>query len=151
MDSFKSNPVFIDYAKCAVVLSLKMSFTAWTTVYHMVSSGGHGMRNPEDLIPGPCSPNPKKEMLEPYEPTEKQRRIMGHDLENNVPFFAVGLIYAILQAGPSTPLYIYTATKLLHHFVYWTGQRHEVRATVWTITNGSFLWMCKLVLDQLFV
>jgi glutathione S-transferase len=109
------------------------------------------MRNPEDLIAGPGCPDPKPEMLQPYEPAEKQRRIMGHDLENNLPFFAVGLLYVVLQAGPSSslPLYVYTASKLLHHSVYWTGQRHEVRATIWTITNGSFLWMCKLVFDQL--
>lgn len=75
---------------------------------------------------------------------------MGHDLENNLPFFAVGLIYVLLNAGTETPLYVYTGTKLLHHLVYWSGQRHEFRAAVWTVTNSAFLWMCKLVLDKLF-
>ena len=103
------------------------------------------MRNPEDLIQGPLNPKPDPEQLKPYEPAEKQRRIMGHDLENNVPFFALGLIYVALNAGDATPLYVYTGTKLLHHFVYWSGQRHEIRATVWTITNSAFLWMCWLV------
>lgn len=35
-----TNPTFVIYAKCVVVLSWKMSFIAWTTVYHMLSSGG---------------------------------------------------------------------------------------------------------------
>ena len=109
-----------------------------------------GMRNQEDLIPGPVAPYPKKEMLDPYEPTEKQRRIMGHDLENNLPFFAVGLLYVLLDAGPSMPLKLYTASKLVHHVVYWRGERHEVRAATWTFTNGCFLWMCKLVIDKVF-
>ena len=36
MENLKSNPVLVDYAKCVGVLSLKMSFTAWTTLYHNV-------------------------------------------------------------------------------------------------------------------
>src|SRR6056300_64452 len=87
---------------------------------------GSGVRNPEDLIAGPCNPKPNPDQLKPYEPAEKQRRIMGHDLENNVPFFAVGLLYVLLDAGDANLLYAYTGTKLLHHLVYWSGQRHEV-------------------------
>ena len=128
-----------------------MSATAWTTVFHMVSSGGKGVRNPEDLIEGPCNPKPDPTQLIPYEPAEKQRRIMGHDLENNAPFFAVGLIYSLIAGGDGDPLvmYAYTASKLLHHIVYWSGQRHEVRATVWTFTNGCFLYMCWLAWNKL--
>jgi len=41
MENLKSNPVLVDYAKCVEVLSLKTSFTAWTTLYLiMVSRGG---------------------------------------------------------------------------------------------------------------
>ena len=127
-----------------------MSFTAWTTVYHMLVSGGMGMRNPEDLLEGPCNPKPSPDQLKPYEPAEKQRRIMGHDLENNVPFFALGWIYVLVEAGGAGPLYAYTGSKLLHHLVYWSGQRHEVRATVWTFTNGAFLYMCYLTWNKLF-
>uniref|UniRef100_A0A6U3RFV1 Microsomal glutathione S-transferase 1 n=1 Tax=Ditylum brightwellii TaxID=49249 RepID=A0A6U3RFV1_9STRA len=143
------NPVFVSYALCVTVLSIKMSFIAWNTVYHMVNSGGKGIRNPEDLIAGPCNPEPHPDDLKPYPPTERQRRMMGHDLENNVPFFAVGLIYVLVQAGPEWPIQSYTATKLFHHLVYWTGQRHEMRATVWTVTNSVFLYMCYLVLKVL--
>ena len=157
MDPFQST-LFIAYAKCVVVLGLKMTLTAWTTVYHMIASGGNGIRNPEDLLQGPCNPHPHPDQLQPYEPAEKQRRIMGHDLENNVPFFAVGLIYALMNGGggggadggggdggdPATILYAYTASKIVHHAVYWAGLRHEVRAAVWTVTNGCFLYLSYL-------
>ena len=145
MEELLRSPLFHAYAKCVVVLSVKMSVTAWTTVYHMVTSGGKGVRNPEDLIPGPCNPKPDPSQLKPYEPAERQRRIMGNDVENNVQFFAVGLLYTLMEAGDATPLYIYTGLKLLHHAVYWSGQRHEVRATVWTLLNSYFLFMAWLV------
>ena len=107
------------------------------------------MRNQEDLLQGPANPKPHPHQLDPYEPTERQRRLMAHHLENHVPFFAVGLVYVVVGAGDATPLYVYTASKCLHHLVYWTKQRHEVRASIWTITNGSFLYMCKLVWSKL--
>ena len=56
----------------------------------------------------------------------------------------VGLIYALLQAGTTIPLYSYTVLKILHHIIYWTGQRHELRATIWTTLNAYFLWICYL-------
>uniref|UniRef100_A0A7S2H374 Microsomal glutathione S-transferase 1 n=1 Tax=Helicotheca tamesis TaxID=374047 RepID=A0A7S2H374_9STRA len=143
------NPVFVTYALCVTILSLKMSLIAWHTVYHMVVSGGKGVRNPEDLLEGPCNPKPHPDDLKPYPPAERQRRMMGHDLENNVPFFAVGLIYVLIQAGPQWPLYSYTGTKVFHHLVYLTEQRHELRATVWTVTNSAFLYMSYLVLRVL--
>ena len=149
MEDIINSPVFIAYAKCVVVLAVKMSFTAWTTVYFMFSSGWKGMRNPEDLLQGLFNLKPHPDQLKPYEPTEKQRRIMGHDLENNVPFFAVGLLYCLLNAGDEKPLYVYTGTKLLHHLVYWSGQRHEVRAAFWTVTNSAFLYMAWLVWTKL--
>lgn len=149
MEDLIYSPVFIAYAKCVVILAVKMSFTAWTTVAIMISSDGKGMRNQEDLLKGPANPNPNPDQLKPYEPAEKQRRIMGHDLENNVPFFAVGLIYCLLNAGNEVPLYAYTGMKCVHHLAYWSGQRHEVRATFWTITNYSFLYMAWLVWKKL--
>jgi hypothetical protein len=89
-------------------------------------------------------------MLGPYKPTEKQHWIMGHVLENNLPFFAIGLLHVLMDAGPSMPLKLYTASKLVHHVVYWSGQRHKVRADTWTFTNSCFIWMCKLVSDKVF-
>uniref|UniRef100_A0A7S1ZIV5 Microsomal glutathione S-transferase 1 n=1 Tax=Trieres chinensis TaxID=1514140 RepID=A0A7S1ZIV5_TRICV len=141
-----SNDVFRTYAACVTLLSLKMTVTAWHTVARMISSGGYGMRNPEDLIAGPATPQPKADMIRPYEPTERLRRMMGHDLENNVPFFAVGMVYVLLDAGGTTPLRLYAGSKFLHHGVYLTGQRHELRAAIWTFTSCTFLYMCARVM-----
>lgn len=148
MEGLASNPLFRSYAACVTALSLKMSFTAWTTVVLMLS-GLKGMRNPEDTRKTISNPNPSPDQIKPWEPTEKQRRIMGHDIENNLPFFAVGLTYVILDAGDANVLYVYTASKFLHHAAYWAAADHEVRATLWTVTNASFLWMSKLVIDKL--
>ena len=139
-----SNPIFIGYCKCVIILSLQMSFVAWTTVYLILSNNGKGIRNQEDLIQGPANPNPHPNQLLPFEPTEKQRRIMNHHIENNLPFMFVGLIYALLQAGTTIPLYAYTTLKILHHIIYWYGHRHELRATIWTTLNAYFLWICYL-------
>ena len=107
------------------------------------------MRNPEDLLEGPCNPKSNPQQLLPYEPTERQRRIMGNDIENNLPFFAIGLLYTLVGAGDDTPLLIYTGAKLVHHLVYWTKQRHEIRATAWTIANASLLYASWMVWKKL--
>jgi glutathione S-transferase len=73
---------------------------------------------------------------------------MGHDLENNVPYFAVGLIYALTEAGPVWPMQVYTAAKLIHHFVVTFGLIHDIRAVFWTITNSAFLFMAYTVLKR---
>ena len=143
------NPIFVAYGKCVIVLGIQMSFVAWTTVYLMLSNDGRGMRNVEDLMKGPCNPNPNPNQLKPFEPTDKQRRIMGHHIENNISFFTVGLLYALLRAGTTTPIYVYTVLKLIHHVVYWSGQRHEIRATFWTFYNGTFLYICYLTWNTL--
>ena len=153
----RSDPLFAAYAQCVLALCLKMTFVAWTTVYLMISNDGRGMKNQEDLLRGPCNPHPKPDVqMQPFEPTERQRRIMNHDLENNVPFFMVGWLYVIAyhhntdvgadgQWNHALPLYMYTVLKMIHHLVYWSAQRHEIRATIWTMTNGCFLYMCYKV------
>eukprot|EP00164_Ancoracysta_twista_P006193 GFYU01008583.1.p1 GENE.GFYU01008583.1~~GFYU01008583.1.p1 ORF type:complete len:171 (-),score=30.18 GFYU01008583.1:199-663(-) len=141
-----NNPVFKTYALCVVILALKQTVIAWHTVANMLRYG-RGNRAPEDVNKGMCNPDPKgKVQLEPFEPTDRLRRMMHHDIENNVTFFIVGLLYVLLQAGPVWPIQVYTGSKVIHHFVYLLGMSHEARATAWTITNMSFLYMCYLLI-----
>lgn len=128
-----------------LVIEENLTFRHMRPFYRIKTTAGMGMRNPEDLIEGPCNPKSDPDQLKPYEPTERQRRLMGNDVENNLPFFAVGMLYTLVGAGDGTPLLVYTGAKLLHHVVYWTGQRHEVRATVWTVANSALLWTSWLV------
>jgi len=51
-----------------------------------------GMHSQEDLLTGSVAPNPKKGMLNPCEPTEKQGWSMGHKLENYLPFLINGIL-----------------------------------------------------------
>ena len=53
---------------------------------------GMGMHNQEDFLTGPAAPNPKKGMLNPCEPTEKQGWSMGRKLENYLPFLINGIL-----------------------------------------------------------
>ena len=140
------NPLFKTYAICVTVLALKMTAIAWHTVLRMMSSG-RGNRAPEDVNKGFANPTPKgKVQLEPYEPTDRLRRMMHHDIENNVGFFAVGLLYVLCECGSDWPLWAYTGSKIVHHFVYLSGMSHETRANCWTVTTLAFMFMAYKVL-----
>ena len=91
---------------------------------------------------GPANPNPKEDQLKPFEPVERLRRMLAHDVENNVTFFIVGLLYVMLGVGCDNALKSYTYMKFAHHAAYVTGQRHEVRAILWTLTSLSFVAIC---------
>ena len=54
-------------------------------------------------------------------------------------------LYVLLSAGQAWPIWAYTGIKFAHHLIYYTGQRHEVRATAWTLYNSSYLYMCYKV------
>eukprot|EP00038_Savillea_parva_P009355 m.183001 g.183001 ORF g.183001 m.183001 type:complete len:153 (+) comp15681_c0_seq1:101-559(+) len=139
------NPTFRWYALCVGGLSLKMSLTAWHTVGVMLTSG-LGNRAPEDVNKGLFNMNPKGAVqLQPYEPAERLRRVMAHDVENNVGFFAVGLCYVALDAGSPLPMQVYLGTKLLHHIVYAAGMSHEIRGNIWTITSFASIYMAVQV------
>eukprot|EP00121_Abeoforma_whisleri_P002070 Awhi_evm1s1851 len=119
-----------------------MTFSAWHTVVNMIKHC-RNFRNPEDANVGFCNPSPEKgvDQLSWFDPVDRPRRILAHDIENNVPFFAVALLYVVTDAGNSVPLYCYTVSKFAHHIIQGLGFSHEIRAPVWTFTNLSFLYM----------
>jgi len=141
-----SNPVFKAYTISVSILALKMTVISWHTVIRMMQYG-LGNRAPEDVNQGWTNPKPKgKAQLDMFEPTDRLRRMMHHDIENNVGFFAVGFLYTMLQCGSAWPLWVYTASKTMHHFVYLFAMSHESRANVWTVTSLSFVYMAAMVL-----
>ena len=108
---------------------------------------GRGNRAPEDVNKGWTNPKPKgKIQLGAFEPTDRLRRMMAHDIENNVGFFAVGLLYVCLDCGAAWPLWTYAGSKMAHHLVYLSGMSHELRATCWTFTSAAFMYMAGKVL-----
>jgi uncharacterized MAPEG superfamily protein len=109
------------------------------TVFRMIKSDA-GLINPEDLKEGPINKNPRPEQLEKIDYVDRSRRMHLNDLENIPAFLAAGLIF--VAAGPSQVLawilmYGFVIVRLLHTLSYATAQRHEVRATFYSI--GSIL------------
>jgi prostaglandin-E synthase 1 len=88
-----NNPVFIVFAICSAVLSLKMiavgHFTGLTRIRRGV------FLNPED-----AKAFAKKEEFASVEHPDVERGIRAHrnDLESTLPFFGIGLVYVLM--GP---------------------------------------------------
>ncbi len=143
-----ANPVFAAYAIAASLMILKVAAMSWLTVVRMVGAKG-GYRAPEDLKKTPLNPAPHPQQLAPNESVERVRRIQMNDLEN-VPFFlAAGFLYVLTE--PSLLLaqwlfYGYAVSRLLHFLAYFTGQIHEIRATLWTVGSVIIIFMSVQVL-----
>jgi glutathione S-transferase len=142
------NPVFAGYAIAAALMVLKIMGQGWVTVVRMIRSDG-GLLNPEDLLPGPANRNPRPEQLAPNDGVERSRRIHRNDLENIPAFLACGLLY--VATGPSVLVAnslfaLFVVARLAHTAAYITGQRHEVRATFYSVGSIVVIVMAVLVL-----
>jgi glutathione S-transferase len=132
-----SNPVFVSYLIAASIMILKLMGQGWITVFRMIRSDA-GLLNPEDLLPGPANPNPRPEQLASNDYVERSRRIHRNDLENIPTFLACTLCRHWAIAHHSEyPVIAFIAARLAHTLAYTTGQRHEVRATLFSI--GSII------------
>ena len=134
-----SNPVFAAYVICASFLVVKMAAMSWLTVYRMIRVNG-GMRNPEDLNPGPANPKPRAGQLDPVDYVDRVRRIHQNDQENLLPFLAIGWLYVITSPDPTLAkflLYGYVISRLLHSAAYLAARPHEWRAALWSV--GAFI------------
>jgi glutathione S-transferase len=137
------DPLVATYAVAASLMILKVVAMSWLTVVRMMGVNG-GFRAPEDLKKTPLNPNPDPSQLAPNERVERVRRIQQNDLEN-VPFFLVAGFLYILTDPPlwlaQWLLYGYVVSRLAHFAAYFTGQIHEVRATLWTIGSAILIFM----------
>jgi len=142
------NPLFATYAIAAALMILKAVSMSWLTVVRMMQVKG-GFRSPEDLKKTPLNPAPNPSQLEPNEQVERIRRIQMNDLEN-LPFFLVAGFLYVLTGPPlilaQWLLYGYAASRFLHFAAYFTGQIHDVRATLWTVGSAILIFMTVQVL-----
>lgn len=139
------NPAFVTYMIASSLMILKLMGQGWMTVYRMIKSDA-GLLNPEDLKPGPANRNPRPEQLALNDYVDRSRRMQRNDLENIPAFLACGLIFVAVSPPPlwvNIFLYTFVATRLAHTLAYATGQRHEVRATFYTI--GSLIVIAMAV------
>ncbi len=129
------NPVFVSYMIAASIMILKLMGQGWMTVFRMLKSDA-GMLNPEDLLPGPANRNPRPEQLLANDYVERSRRMQRNDLENIPAFLAAGLIFVAAQPSlllANCLMIAFVIARLAHVVAYATGQRHEVRATFFSI------------------
>lgn len=137
------NPLFATYAIAATLMILKAVGMSWLTVARMMQEKA-GFRSPEDLRKTPLNPSPDPRQLEPNERVERIRRIQMNDLEN-LPFFLVaGFLYVLTEPSlllARLLLYGYVASRLLHFAAYFTGQTHDMRATLWTVGSLILIFM----------
>jgi glutathione S-transferase len=142
------NPVFVTYMIAGAIMILKLMGQGWMTVFRMLKVDA-GFVTPEDLQAGPINRNPRPEQLELNDYVDRSRRMQRNDLENIPAFLACGLLF--VAAGPSYLLanilmYSFVGARLLHTLAYATKQRHEVRATLYTIGSMVVIIMALYVL-----
>lgn len=133
------NPAFVTYMIASAIMILKLMGQGWMTVFRMIKSDA-GLLNPEDLLAGPANRNPRPEQLARSDYVDRSRRMQRNDLENIPAFLACGLIFVAVKPPliwVEIFMYTFVAARLIHTLVYATGQRHEVRATFYTI--GSLI------------
>lgn len=147
-----TNPVFAVYAIAASLMVLKIMAQGWITVLRMMANNS-GLASPEDLKAGPLNRTPRQQQLDINDDVDRSRRIHRNDLENIPAFLAVGLLFVAIEpplAAAQGLMYGFVATRLLHTLAYSTAQRHEVRATFYTIGSLIVIAMAVWVLAAAF-
>jgi glutathione S-transferase len=149
MSAFElQNPTFAVYTVAASIMILKLMGQGWMTVFRMIQSDG-GLMNPEDLKPGPANRNPDPRQLEANESVERSRRMHRNDLESIPAFLVAGLLFVAVDP-PFVLAAILMATfvvaRLAHTVAYATAQRHEIRATFFSIGSIAVIVMAVYVL-----
>lgn len=142
------NPVFVTYMIAAAIMILKLMGQGWMTVFRMIKADA-GLLNPEDLLAGPANRNPRPEQLELNDYVDRSRRMQRNDLESIPAFLACGVIF--VAATPpallaSILMYGFVVARLAHTLAYATGQRHEMRATLFAVGSLAVVIMAVYAL-----
>ncbi|NXD10558.1 MGST1 transferase, partial [Nothocercus nigrocapillus] len=115
------NEIFRAYATYATIVLLKMMLMS-------------AFVNPEDVPFGKTEAGKKYLRTDPD--VERVRRNHLNDLENIVPFFAIGLLYALSGPELSTALLhfrIFTGARILHTIAYLTPLPQPSRGLTWAV------------------
>ncbi len=116
MNQALSEPAVLVFVICAGLLVIKMQLmTVATTILRNVRGV---YLSPEDYRLFGQEPKPPDELI------ERVRRAHQNDLENILPFLAIGFLYAL--SGPSYSAawwlcVVFTAARMLHTLTYIAG------------------------------
>jgi uncharacterized MAPEG superfamily protein len=114
MNALLADPVIRLYAICTAILVIKVLLTANAT--GILRTGRKVYATPEDYRLFGQEPAMARD-----EDIERVRRAHQNDLENVLPFFAVGLVYALTgpsYAAAAALFIIFTAARVAHTVVY---------------------------------
>ncbi|OFV87060.1 MAG: hypothetical protein A3J75_02730 [Acidobacteria bacterium RBG_16_68_9] len=145
MEWFADNPVMRLFGIAYLILVLKMvalgSYTSFLRIRHKVYA------TPEDYRFLRLSP-----AAQTREDIERARRAHRNDLENILPFFGVGLLYAF--TGPSATAaavyYLGFAAARVAHSILYVGERQPHRTIAYGIGLTLMLAMTFSTLVSLF-
>ena len=145
------NPVFAAYLVAAAIMILKLMGQGWMTVFRMVKSDA-GLLNPEDLQAGPANRNPSAKQLEQNEYVDRSRRMHRNDLENIPAFLVAGLLFVAVDPPLALArglMATFVVARLAHTIAYATAQRHEIRATFFSVGSIVVIVMTLYALGAL--
>lgn len=132
------------FALSYLVLVLKMMAVGWATSFYRVRY--RVFAAPEDYALQGSAPTSGSESQR--EQIERTRRAHQNDLENILPFFAVGLFYALTQPQPSVAAALYATflmARVLHSVFYLAGLQ-PWRSLAFLLGQTTMLVMLVLTL-----
>jgi glutathione S-transferase len=136
METLLSNPALRLFGVTYLILVLKMVAVGYATSFYRIRD--KHFATPEDYRLQGLTPKTGVN-----EDVERARRAHQNDLENIVPYFGAGLLYAL--SNPSlgmARLYFigFTVARILHS-VFYLLQLQPWRTIVWSIGHALLLFM----------
>ncbi|KFP42950.1 Microsomal glutathione S-transferase 1, partial [Chlamydotis macqueenii] len=140
------NEVFRAYATYATIVLLKMMLMSLITAYFRMTR--KAFANPEDTASFGKGESAKKYLrIDPD--VERVRRGHLNDLENVVPFFGIGLLYALSGPDLYTALLhfrIFAGARITHTFAYLIPLPQPGRGLSWAVGYAVTISMAYKVL-----
>lgn len=119
MQSLFDNPALKIYALSSAVVALHLFILAFMTAGRR--AGLKAFVNPED-----ATLNKGTQVEVDHADVQRVKRAHQNALENAVPFFAVGLLYALTNPSPGMAqglFYTYVGSRVLHSVSYLAGKQ----------------------------
>jgi len=136
MDALLTNPTLRLFGVTYLLLVLKMIAVGYATSFYRIRD--KHFATPEDYHLQGLTPK-----TAPNEDVERARRAHQNDLENILPYFGVGLLYALSNPSPGMArIYFigFTVSRILHS-VFYLLQLQPWRTVVWTIAHAILVLM----------
>lgn len=133
LTQFVDNEVFRAFATYAAIVLVKMMLMAVTTSYFRLTR--KAFDNLEDTVSFGTGESAKK-LVRGHPDVDRVRRCHLNDLENIVPFFGIGLLYALSGPELSSALLhfrIFTVCRIIHTFAYLIPLPQPSRGLSWAI------------------